>query len=47
MKVGFVVVGRPSSMNLDSAAPSGYKSGVWLFTGWVVDGVGIRLIDHA
>ena len=27
-------------------APSGYESGVLFFTGWVVDVVGISLIDR-
>ena len=45
-KVGFVVVGLPSWIDLDSVAPSGYESGVSFFTGWVVDVVGISLIDR-
>ena len=44
--VGFIVVGLPSWINLDSVAPSGYESGVSFFTGWGVDGVGISLIDR-
>ena len=32
-KVGFVVVGIPSWLNLDSVAPSGYESGVLFVTG--------------
>ena len=46
MKVGFKVVGLPSWINLDSVAPSGYESRVSFVTGWVVDGVGISLIDR-
>ena len=45
-KVGFVVVGLPSWINLDSNAPSGYESGVSFVTGGAVDVVGISLIDH-
>ena len=47
MEVGFVVVGLPSRINLDSVAPSGYKSRVWLFNRWVVDVVDMGLIDGA
>ena len=36
-KVGFVVVGLPSSINLDSVAPSVYKSRVSLFLVWDVE----------
>ena len=46
-KVGFVVVGIPSLINLDSVDSSEYKSRVSLFTGWVVDLVGMSLIDYA
>ena len=46
MKVGFVVVGLPSWINLDSVAPSEYESGVSFFTGWIVDVAGISLIDR-
>ena len=45
-KVGFIVVGLPSLINLDSDSPSGYESGVSLFTEWVVDVEGISLIDR-
>ena len=47
MKVDFVVVGLPSWINLDSVAPSGYKSKVSLLTGGIVDGVDMSLIDCA
>ena len=43
MTVGFVIVGLPSSIKLDSVAPSEYKSRVSLFTGMVVNVVGISL----
>ena len=46
-KVGFVVVGLSSWINLDSVASLEYKSRVSLFTGWVVDRVGMSLIDSA
>ena len=45
MKVGFVVVSLPSWIDLDSVAPLGYEFGVSFVTGWVVDVVGISLID--
>ena len=45
-EVGFVVVGLPSWINLDSVAPSGNESGVSFFTGWVVEVVGISLNDR-
>ena len=40
----FVVVGLPSWINLDSVAPSRYKSRVSLSTGWVVDVVSYELV---
>ena len=46
-KVGFMVVGIPSWINLDSVAPSGYKSRASLITGWVVEVVHMSLIDCA
>ena len=46
-KVGFVVVGLPSWINLYSVAHSEYNSRVALITGWVVDVVNISLIDCA
>ena len=46
-KVGFVVVGLPSWINLDSVAPLEYKSRVSLSTGWVVDVDDMSLIDCA
>ena len=45
-EVSFEVVGLPAWINLDSVAPSGYESGVSFYTGWVVDVVGISLIDR-
>ena len=42
----FVVVGLPSWINLDSVAPSSYKSRVSLSTKWVVYLVNISLIDR-
>ena len=42
MTVSFVVVGLPSSIKMDSVAPSEYRFGVSLFTGWVVDVVGMN-----
>ena len=41
-----MVVGLPSRINLDSVAPSEYKSRVMLFTEGVVDVVDMRLIDR-
>ena len=46
-KVGFVVVGLPSWINLYSIAHSEYKSRVSLVTGGVVQGVNMSLIDCA
>ena len=46
-KVGFVVVGLPSRINLDNVAPMAYKSRVTLSPGWVVDVVNRILIDCA
>ena len=46
-KVGLVVANLPSWINLDSVVPTEYKSGISLFTGWVVDLVGMRMIDCA
>ena len=46
-KVGFVVVGIPSWINLDRVAASGYKSRVELVTGCVVDVKDMSLIDCA
>ena len=46
-KVGFVVVGIRSKINLDSVAPSVYKSTVLFVLAWVVDGVDMSLIDLA
>ena len=36
----------PSWINLNSVAPSRYESGVLFFTEWVVDVVGMSLIDR-
>ena len=47
MKVGFVVVGLPSWINLDSVDPSEYKSRVLLLSALVVDGVDMSFIDCA
>ena len=44
-KVGFVVVGLRSLINLDSVAPSKNKSSVSLFIRGVVDVVDMSLID--
>ena len=46
IEVGFEVADLPSWINLDSVAPSGYESRVSFFNGWVVDVVGISLIDR-
>ena len=45
MTVGFVVVGLPLSIKLDSVALSEYRFGVSLCTVWILDVVGMNLYD--